>query len=169
MLLAADFSDPDFLGKVVVPIGTFVLGFFVSRWTMSLKEKKDYQLALQKNADTYQASIATAFEQFTKALSQYAKEKKPSLDDFFQISSTGEAYFTQLRMVCNATQSGTISAAVARTTFSPLIKEAWERSIPRFYEVLGEIASKNDIEWKGELRRENYQPVVDFYETHCMK
>jgi len=169
MFLALDFPDNDFLGKVVVPIGTFVLGFVVSRWTMSLKEKKDFQLALQKNADTYQGSIATAFDQFTKALSQYAKKKKPSLDDFSQISSTGEAYFTQLRIVCNATHSGAISGAIARTTFAPLIKEAWERSIPRFYEVLGDIANKNDIEWKGELRRDNYQPVVDFYETHCIK
>lgn len=136
---------------------------------MSKKERKDHQLALQKSADTYQSAISAAFEVFTKALSAYAKKKRPGLNDFFEISSTGEAYFTQLRMVCNAAQSGTIPDSTVNSTFAPLIKEAWERSIPSFYRVLGEIAKKNDYDWNGEFRRENYQPIADFYEARCLR
>lgn len=169
LLAQIDFTNTDFLKDVGIPIVTFILGFFISRYTLSKKERKDLELEQQKNADTYHTSISDAFNSFTTSMAQYLKNEGPSsFQDFYSIATAGEAYFTRLKMVCDASFCGTLSPHSIQTTFKPMIKEAWERSIPQFYDVLGKIAEERNLHWNGEFRRENYESIVSFYEKHCL-
>lgn len=163
-------ADFDYLIKVVIPIGTFVAGFFVSRLTMTKKERKDHQDRQQKNADTYKKGLNDEYDNFTNALAAYAQmQEEPSWQDFLTISQAGERYFSQLQTIADATFAGTIPQALSYSTFSAAIKEAFERSIPKFYDVLGEIAAKREAAWKGEFRRANYDSIASYYEAFCSK
>ena len=163
-------NDFDYVVKVAIPIGTFVAGFLVSRFTMTKKERKEHQDRQQKNADAYKRALDEEFNKFTNALASYAqKDGEPTLQDFLTISQAGERYFAQLQMIADATFAGTIPQALSNSTFSAAMKEAFERSIPAFYKVLGEIAEKRGASWKGEFRRANYESIVSYYEAFCIR
>ncbi|PXA02851.1 hypothetical protein DDZ13_15025 [Coraliomargarita sinensis] len=170
--IIAQVSDPDpnYLKDVILPVVMFVAGFFVSRLTMSKKDRKDHERQMQKQVDTYQISLNREFNKFTDALREYRDlEGEPSLQDFLNISQAGEAYFTQLKMIADAAFAGTIPSPTRNSTFTQPIKETYEVSIPKFYETLDEIAKRRETSWNGEFRRGNYESISSYYEKYCIE
>jgi len=157
----------DVLVKFVVPIGTFILGFIISRFTMSKKERKDYESELLETSRELITAQGEAFQEFAAAIHHYAnKDEAPDLDDFFSISTKGELYFNHIRMACDAIISNKVDEDSIRNTIFPKVKEAVEKTLPDFYSTLIEIAEKENIKYSGELRRENYESIYTVYETH---
>lgn len=151
----------------MVPIATFILGFFVSRFSMTKKERKDYEIQLLAESKELLEEQAEAFQEFATALHKYANKKEgPDLDDFFSISTKGEIYFNRVRISCDAIIAKKVDKDSVRNTILPKVKEAIERSLPDFYSTLQEIAKKEEIKYSGELRRENYESIYTVYETH---
>src|SRR5688572_3936841 len=98
-----DWSNAPIVWMVPVPIITFILGFFASRWTMTKKERADVDQKKFENGKSLMESMNERFQKFAGALQTYANKKgKPSLTDFFEIATAGENYFYQQKITCDA-------------------------------------------------------------------
>lgn len=156
--------------KVLFPIITFILGFIVSRYTMSLKERKDYEQKLFENGKALMEAQNSRFQEFAATLQKYInKTDEPTLDDFFEISTVGEKYFYQLKISSDAILSGNVPTDVRDNTLVPGIKEAVTKSLPTFYSTLQAIAAKKDILYGGELKRENYESMYSVVEKFAQQ
>jgi hypothetical protein len=150
----------ELLKGIPIPIATFVLGFFTSRFTMSKKERADISQKEFENAKTLMEAQNSTFQEFAATLHKYANKKgRPSLTDFFDISTAGEKYFYQQRITCDAILAGKVDAASRDNTFVPKIRESVQRTLPDFYKTLSSIAEKRDIEYEGKLVRSNYESL----------
>lgn len=153
--------------KFGVPIITFIAGFLVSRFTMSKKERKDYEIQLLETSRELIEEQGSAFEEFALSIYQYAnKEEQPNLDDFFAISSKGALYFNRIKITCDAIIANKVDDDSIRNTIVPKVKEAIERSLPDFHKTLRDIADKDGIKYTGELKRENYESMYTVYEMY---
>jgi hypothetical protein len=161
-------DQTDIFLKVVIPILTFVMGFLASRFTMTKKERKDYNAKLQENSNSLLRSLDDQFQKFTLALKEYSsKSGTPTLNEFFTISTTGEGYFLQMKMICDSILSGNIDRQSVLNTHIQIIKEAVEKSLPAYYKTLQEIAEVQDLEYSGELSEDNYQSIYTVYDKYC--
>jgi len=149
-----------------LPLITFLLGFLVSRFTMSKKESKDIELKLQENANAMNNSLTECFNNYTVAINNYIKDGDiDAFPTFFNISTTGEAYFSQLRMICDSILSGSISKVSDEMTFSKIISDAVTITIPAHYDTLKEIAGKHDFPYRGKLDWDNYKSIMKVYQN----
>jgi hypothetical protein len=145
---------------IPVPIITFVLGFFASRWTMTKKEAADVSQTQFENARALMEAQNATFLAFTAAMNKYANKKgKPSLTDFFEVSTAGETYFYQQKITSDAILAGKVDEISRDNTLVPKIRDAVQRTLPLFYETLQSIAAKREIEYEGSLKRENYESM----------
>lgn len=153
--------------STIIPIVTFILGFFASRLTMTKKERKDVASKLLENSNNLQKEKNQAFSDFTKAILKYAnKTDGKSLDDFQEIATSGAIYFSSLKRICDSILANQVDESALHNTLIPDIREAVERSLPDYYQTLSELAVTLNIEYKGELRRENYESVYSVYEKY---
>ncbi|ANE55202.1 hypothetical protein AYM39_08440 [Methylomonas sp. DH-1] len=164
----ANFTEDEI--KVLIPIITFILGFIVSRFTMSKKERKDYESSLFATSIKLLEEQDKAFNEFSESLFSYANKKEaPNLNDFFSIATKGQLYFSKLSMSCDAIISGKLDKDSVKNTFTPKVKECVERSLPDFYDTLKRISIANKLEYNGELRKENYESLYVVYEKYCIQ
>lgn len=164
-------ADPnhtiEFWGKVVLPILTFVLGFVVSRFTMSKAERKAQNMAAQNLSNELIVKKNERFNEFVKAMRDYAQKKEePGLDDFCEIAQKGESYFAAMTVICDSILTSNIPEATVRNTHAPGISDAVKKSLPSFYAALQEIARKKEITYKGKLDRKQYESIFLVYEKY---
>lgn len=153
--------------RAIVLISTFILGFLVSRFTMTKKERKDYLSRLQENSNKLSADLNKKFQDFTSALNKYIqKSDEPNLDDFFDIATKGEGYFSQCKIICDSILSGNIDKTSIKNTHVPIIKDVVQKTLPEFYKTLQEIAQKRNIEYKGTLKKDNYKSICEVYDKY---
>ena len=106
--------------KFIVPVITFIFGFFVSRWTLSKKDRIDIEQTKFETAKELMKERAERFQLFAVALNKYAsKVDEPSINDFFNISTTGESYFYQLKITCDAILSDKVDKVSRDKTLLP--------------------------------------------------
>jgi hypothetical protein len=143
-----------------VPIITFILGFLVSRLTMSKKEKRDYEQKLFDNSKDLMIAQHDRFLEFSSTLRKYvSNQDNPTLEDFYEIAVNGEKYFYQLKIISDAILSNKVDMNSRDNTLVPKVKEAVEKVLPKFYDILTKIAQKNDFDYNGVLKRENYESL----------
>ena len=160
-------SSLDLWGKILVPIGTFILGFFASRFTMSKAERKAHAMAAQKLSNELIESKKPRYEAFIAAMQAYAgKTDEPSLDDFCDIAQKGEAYFASMTAICDSILSSNIPKSTVLNTHAPGVADAIKKSLPAFYATLQEIALKKGITYKGKLDRSQYESIFKVYEKY---
>lgn len=153
--------------KVAIPILTFVLGFFASRWTMTKKERKDLEQTEFENGKELMTARFDRFQEFATALAKYSGKASPvTFDDFMEISVVGEKYFYQQKIVSDAILSGKVDGRSRDDTLVPSIKESIEKSLPTFYQVLQAIAAKKGFEYHGKLERKNYESLYRVVEVY---
>lgn len=155
----------------VIPIITFVLGFIVSRFTMSKKERKDHLAKLQEESNKLSDNIHKRFEEFSLALHAYlekkSREEQPNFTDFINISNKGEGYFSLIKMLSDSILSNNIDQQSVKNTHAPMIKATIERVIPEYYDTLQTIAPQIGVSYFGEFKRENYKSIFEVYEKYC--
>jgi hypothetical protein len=136
------------------------VGFFVSRWTMTKKERKDYEQILYENGNDLMEKQNDTFQEFTKSLKMYIENKDtPTLDNFYQIATSGEKYFYQQKIASDAILTNKVDARVRDNTLVPSIKETVSKSLPEYYKSLKNISGKNGFRYTGELKRDNYESL----------
>jgi hypothetical protein len=151
---------------VAMPIVTFLLGVMVSRFTLSKKERKDVEQANYVNAKALVEEHDKAFQAYAAALGRYADADEPDFSLFLEIATAGEAYFYQARLTSDAILSDKVDRKVRDNTLLPKIRAVARDTLPRHYEVMQEIAAKKGYDYKGELRRENYESIYEVIERH---
>lgn len=149
---------------VAMPIVTFLLGVMVSRFTLSKKERKDVEQANYANAKALVQEHDKAFQAYAVALGKYADAPEAEVSLFLEIAMTGEAYFYQARLTSDAILSDKVDRKVRDNTLVPKIRAAARETLPQFYEVMREISAKKGYDYKGELRRENYESIFEVAE-----
>jgi len=155
--------------KELLPIGTFILGFLSSRFTMTKKEKKDYKNTLQENANKYSKELDDAFNNFMASLQKYIQCDTPTLENFQDISISGESYFSAMKRLSSAILERNIPKRSIDHDFCQRIKEFVEKNCELYYEALSAIAQKIGVQYNGAFRRENYESIFLVYETYCNK
>lgn len=156
------------LWSVLVPMLTFLLGFCISRFTMSKKEKVDYKVKLQEMSNSLSDTLDERYDEFVSALAAYVNKKgKPSFTDFFNISSTGERYFSAMTTICNSINTGCLDKKTIVNTYIPKIKELVEKTLPQHYEALQEISKKKNFAYSGKLEECNYKSIYEVYQRWC--
>ena len=151
--------DIDYLGKVLVPIATFVAGFLISRLTMSKAERREDQNRKFELSQSLMNAMEKTFQDLTKTLQIYIKAPEPTIDHFVDIATTGERYLYQVKITCDAILTNNISDVIRDETLVPKIKDCANRTLPQIYDTLREIANKKGYEYNGELDRSKYLSI----------
>lgn len=154
----------DVLSKWIVPIATFLLGFLVSRFTMTKKERKDHSAALQEKSNALSAAWQEAFDKYTTVLAEYAGHPgNPTFSDFTNIATAGEGYFTAVRIISDSILSDNLDKTSVKNTHLPMIKDVVDRTLPNHYKTLQDIAKKNGFPYQGKLDVKNYESIYEVY------
>ncbi|WP_162455072.1 hypothetical protein [Pseudoxanthomonas kalamensis] len=156
--------ETNYLVAVGVPIATFLLGFFASRFSLSKKERLDHSQRLFQNERELSDRNEAAYKEFKDALASYLSSPSPGLDDFVNISTTGDNYFRKLREIGESMLSSNIREQSSRENFAPKLQEAIEKTLPNYYSTLQEIAKKKGFPYSGQLKRKNYEPIYSAVE-----
>ncbi|MEP0320891.1 hypothetical protein [Bauldia litoralis] len=141
----------------LLPIATFILGFLVSRLTMTKKEKSDVAQKIFENSRDLMIAQQERYQEFTAVFQKYInKSGSPDLNDFLSIATVGEKYFYQLKIISDAILSGKVDKESRDNTLVPRIVECINGNLPTYYETLRKIARRSGFPYSGELKRENY-------------
>lgn len=154
--------------NIFIPIVTFVMGFMVSRFTMSKKERKDEQARLQSNSNAHLAKIDEKYAEFAKQLKAYAsKREEPTLDDFYLVATAGDGYFTQMTALCDSILEDQVPGSAVANTFLPRVRKVADEILPQYFATLQDIAKRRGLPYKGEFRREDYESILSVRDKFC--
>ncbi len=151
---------------IIIPIITFILGFVIKTFIMSKKDRVENKMRLTQYSATLAKDLDERYSNFQKALIDYTEVKKPTINNFYEISTTGESYFGYLKIICDAILSKNIDSKSVKNTHLQNIKDAAERTLPLFYETLIEISKKNKYTFNGKLKKENYLSILKVLEKY---
>lgn len=146
-----------------------VVGFAVRQLTLSKKEKLDNDQSVFDNAREMKRKKEELRSDFHVAIEEYvAKQAAGTLvkEDAGKVSKAGDAYFEELKLICDAILDKRVSNATRDNDFVPTIVEALEKSIPAYYAAMTIITKKFGIAYSGKFQRDNYKgliAVVDKY------
>lgn len=153
MTTPADPSLFDWAKDIGVPIATFVAGFATARWTLTKKDRLEFE---QKNLENTNARIGEfekAFEAYTQAIEIYTSLPDPDASFFVKIAVTGDVYITTLNRMSSLILSGKSDVQLRDDVLLPKIRAAVSRTIPQHYKTLKAIADKHGFPFNGEERR----------------
>lgn len=151
---------------VAVPIITFFMGFFASRFTLSKADRLSHEAAQFALSKQMAESQNQAYTRLMQALTKFVndKDRPPTIDDFFAISGPAQDYLFQQKMVADAILSHQIDAQSRDATFIPKLTETADKVIPTTYATLKKIADKHGLPYPAEFERANYQSIFDAVE-----
>lgn len=151
---------------IAIPVLTFLMGFFASRFTLSKAERLTHENAQFALSKQMAESQNQAYTRLMQALTKYVgdKDRPPLIDDFFAISGPAQDYLFQQKMVADAILSNKIDAQSRDATFIPKLTETADKVIPTAYATLKKIADKHGLPYPAEFERANYQSIFDAVE-----
>jgi hypothetical protein len=160
------------LSSPAMPAITFILGgvvgFFVSRFSMTKAEKKSYEQVLYQNSLDLKKEKERRFQEFFNAMTCYVQSvNDPKLDDLFSLSASGNSYFNVLRDIADAIIQGKVDSHVRDNTFVPDIVEALRKNIPSYYTALKAVATRLNVSYDGEFKRSNYESLFRVVEKYA--
>lgn len=158
-----------FLGdwkNIPVPVVTFVLGWFGSRWSLSKKERKDLEHRKYEISKNLMVDQHARFQEFTSCLNEYLQAEQATSDLFVKIATSGERYFYQQKITANAILSDQVDAHARDNTLVPKIEEAVHKNLPNYYDVLCRVAKRSGFTFEGKLKRENYEELYRVIEKY---
>lgn len=161
MTIPADPSTFDWIKEAGIPLATFVAGFLVSRFTLTKKDRKDVEQKNYENSSTLVDRYEVAYKEYTLAIKAYADAPSAALDDFTEIATKGDRYFTQLNFLASAILADKVDLTARDQLLLPKIRSAVSRSLPQHYDTLRSIATKHSFAYRGELRRTDYGALYE--------
>lgn len=159
-------EETEYLSKVVVPLVTFALGFFVSRLTMTKAERAEHKHRMFKETKTLLKEQEALFNDLTGALKKYIDSEEPTFDNFYDISTAGERYLYGKKILADAILTNSVEPLVRDETFVPQIVDCANSLLPRIYSALQDIADKQGFAYEGELDRKKYQSIFTVAEKY---
>lgn len=144
---------------------TFVFGIAVGRFSMTKKERKDFEQKNYENTRELITQTDAAYETYGDALMAYKDAPTPASTHFFAISRSGDLYFEKLNLMCAAILSGKVDREARNLFLLAKVRNA-VTSLEDHYATLAGLAQKLAIDWPGELRRENYEAIYVVVERH---
>ncbi|WP_321403752.1 hypothetical protein [Maridesulfovibrio sp.] len=164
-MMPQDLKDPNFVlfwknyGNIIVPIVTFLLGFFTQFFFMSKKDRFDASERLQQHVQKLQNDHNDAYEKYTSVMGKVInKDGKLDVNDFIRISTSGENYFRTVKSISEAILEGNFKKSTIKDVLSPLVRDALH-VLPIHYDKLLEIAEKNNFDGQKKLNKENYRSL----------
>lgn len=151
-------------GKIAIPALTFVVGgicgFIATRFTMPADKREELKDRRHQIGVSHQAEKDKAYAAFCNALKRYIdKADEPSLDDFFDVSTTGDLYFSRLKIMADAVITGNVDTYSRDNNFVPDICEAIEKTIPAYYDALAKISARIGSPYTGRFERRGYESL----------
>lgn len=151
----------DWAKDIGVPLLTFILGFAVSRWTLTKKDRKEFE---QKNFDNVANLLEqhdAAYAQYTKALAAYAQAARADINNFTDIATLGDRYFIHLNLLASAIMSDKVDGHARDYILLPKIRDVVDRTLPQHYGALKSMSDKYGFGYRGRLRRGDYGALYD--------
>jgi len=152
--------------KPLALITTFFLGVIFSRLTMTKKELNDADMERFKFSQDLLLRSTQAYGEFAQLLAEGIQKEDFKLNDFYAISTKGHCYFLTMTTICDAILSGKTDEATLKNSLLPTIKDAANKSLPRFYTALRNIAEGQNIAYSGKLDWEDYQSIKKVCEKY---
>lgn len=160
-----DLNAPNFVlfwknyGNIIVPIVTFLLGFFAQFFFMSKKDRFDVSECLQQHVQKLQNDHNKAYQEYTGVMGIIInKEEELDVNDFISVSTSGENYFRTIKSISEAILEGNFKKTTIKNILAPLVHDAL-LVLPVHYNKLLEIAAKNNFEGQKQLNEENYSSL----------
>lgn len=144
-----------------------IVGFFISRWTLTKKERLDAEQKQFENGRDLMIAQNSRYQEFVAAMQKFVnKAGEPGVDEFVAIATTGDTYFHQLMINSNAVLAGKVSETLRNDTFVPRIEEAVRSNLPNYYSTLQSIAARKGFEYTGKLDRRKYEALYSVVEKY---
>jgi hypothetical protein len=165
-------SDPavptslEWLKDIGLPLATFVAGFFVSRFTLTKKDRKDVEQKNFENSTKLLEEHQTAYDAYTKALDNYGSAPTPDLANFIEIATKGDRYFDIIHAMSSAILSDKVDTEGRDNHLLPKIRAVADRTLLEHYAILQTIAAKHHFPYSGELRRADYNAIFSVVEKY---
>ena len=148
-------------------VGT-LFGLIASRLTMTKAERKSYQQTIYDNGLNLSRELEQKYKVFCDTLQAYASKRgKITLEDFRLVSTAGDMYFGELKVICEAILTGKIDADSRDRNFVPRVTEALQKNIFLYYDTLKDIAIKCKTTYVGEFSPKNYQGIIEVVEKYA--
>lgn len=153
---------------ILVPIATFLLGFFASRFTLSKEARLSYEQAQFALSKEMSESQHKAYIELMRALTKFVgeKDRERTMDDFFALSGPAQNYLYQQKMVADAILANKIDPQSRDANFVPKLVETADKVIPKVYENLKKIADKHNLPYPEHFDRANYQSIFEVVEKY---
>lgn len=153
--------------NIPIPIATFILGWLLSRYTLTKADRKKLDQDYYKNSQDLRQKHETLYSEYADAIQSYVScEGDPTFEMFGEIAVKGDRYFGNINVIADAILSGKVDKQIRDSTFVPGICKAASLSLPRHYEVLQSIAKKKGYSYQGALDRANYGSLYAVAEKH---
>ena len=154
-----------------IPVATFILGWLVSRYTLTKTDKKKLEQEYFRNSQELRQNHDTLYREYAEAIRAYTEcDGEPTFAQFYEIAVKGDRYFGHMNVVADAILSDKVDRQIRDSTFVPGICKAASVSLPRHYDVLQAIAKKKGFSYSGELDRTNFgslYAVAEKYGHEC--
>jgi len=150
-------------GNIVFDIWSiilFLLGFFVSRYTQSKREKCQTSMDLSTRSESLIEKLDLKYKVFAIALNKFSKKKNQNINDFCEISITGESYIEQVRIICTAILNNTLDAAATKNNILSKIRDVAMITLPKYYDTLKYIAKRKGFQYNGEIKKEQNKCII---------
>ncbi|HFG2162365.1 MULTISPECIES: hypothetical protein [Vibrio] len=156
----------DNLVQIGIAVASFFCGAFLSRFTMTKKERFDVNAKKQQESNILESEVTATYQTYIDVLGKFTNSTKTTFNDFIEIEKVGAAYFQALNsLACSVLSDNTEKESIKNSHVSK-IKDGYLRVIPQHYKTLQSIASCCDIPYTGKFVTANYKSmskVVDKY------
>lgn len=157
-LLSLQCLGPGLVGMLV--------GFVISRFTLSKKEAKDVQLGNYGNTERLIDEHDRSYDAYSNALAAYVTRAEPTIENFIAIATCGDRYFDRLNQISSAILGGNVDPQMRDDLLLPKVRSAVERTVPDHFDTLQKIAKKRGIQNPAELRRSDFTALYAVVETY---
>ena len=154
------------LKDIWLPVVTFILGFVISRLTLTKKERKEVEQANYDNTASLIEQHEAAYTDYTDAIARYVDAPSASPENFVEIATTGDRYFIRLNFLATSILSDKVDVVAREQILLPKVRAAVARSLPQHYGTLRSIADRHGFPYRGELRRTDYGAIYDVAEKY---
>ncbi|PSV97855.1 hypothetical protein [Photobacterium iliopiscarium] len=157
----------DNLVKIGIALVSFALGAFLTRFTMTKKERLDINAKKQETSNQLETEVISTYNKYIEVLAKFDGSIQVTIDDFIKIESAGSAYFQSLNSLSNSILSNNTEKNSIKNSHFQKVEGGYLKSIPQHYQTLQNIAKKCDIPYKGKFDANNYQSMAKVLEKYA--
>lgn len=148
-------------------LGSGTASALVARLLFTRKERADLRQKNYENTLRVAEMHDNAYQSYIAALRRYFGLDTPTVEDFFQLASSGDPYFRHAGVMADTVLSGLVNEDVRDNSWLPKLRVVIERTLPRHYETLALEAQKRGVPYTGKLRRQDHESLYALAEKYA--